>query len=209
MSIEFAKWSEAIDFKSHRLECHCVIPVSSENEGSRHPDELVVDMDELDRAGDFREGVQMLLSHHPPSMFGHCLRVSFMGRSLYLCGRCSGIYAGLGGGLLFLFIFQIQLNPEWLWFFVAVALGYTTIIDWMSQRLTPRKTTNFTRAATGFMSGLALAIIFFLANLAYMLVALASMSASIGLVGLIENRRRSSYYKETQAELDATSEVTE
>ena len=181
-----------------------MIPVSDEDI-KRHPDELVVDsMDNFDRTGDVIGGAHMLLSHHPPSMYGHCLRVSFMGRSIYLCGRCSGIYGGLGGGLLFLFIFQIQLNPEWLWFFIAVVLGYTTIIDWMSQRLTPRKTTNFTRASTGFMSGLALAIIFYLANLLYMLVALASMSASIGLVGLIENRRRTAYYKEIQAELEST-----
>ena len=185
-----------------------MILVSSEDEGTNHPDELQMDMDDFDRAGNFREGVQMLLSHHPPSMYGHCLRVSFMGRSLYLCGRCSGIYGGLGGGLLFLFIFRIQLIPEWFWFFVSVALGYTTIIDWMSQRLTPRKTTNLVRASTGFMSGVALAIIFFLGNLAYMLVALASMSASIGLVGLIENRRRTAYYKEVQAEMDTTPEAT-
>jgi uncharacterized membrane protein len=185
-----------------------VILVSSEDEDMKHPDELQMDMDDFNRAADFREGVQMLLSHHPPSMYGHCLRVSFMGRSLYLCGRCSGIYGGLGGGLLFLFIFRIQLIPEWFWFFASVALGYTTIIDWMSQRLTPRKTTNLVRASTGFMSGVALAIIFFLGNLAYMLVALASMSASIGLVGLIENRRRTAYYKEIQAELDTTPEAT-
>ena len=185
-----------------------MIPVSSEDECTRHPDELVVDMEELDRAGDFRGGAHMLLSHHPPSMYGHCLRVSFMGRSLYLCGRCSGIYGGLGGGLLFLIIFQVQLVPEWFWFFVSVALGYTTIIDWMSQRLTPRKTTNFVRASTGFMSGLALALIFILGNLGYMLVALASMSAAIGLVGLIENRRRSAYYKEIQAEMDSIPEPT-
>ncbi|MHA1963147.1 MAG: DUF2085 domain-containing protein [Candidatus Thorarchaeota archaeon] len=183
--------------------------MSSEDESVGHPDELLLDnIDEFNRSGDFRGGAHMLISHHPPSMYGHCLRVSFMGRSLYLCGRCSGIYGGLGGGLLFLFIFRIQLNPEWFWFFVSVALGYTTIIDWMSQRLTPRKTTNFTRASTGFMSGLALAIIFYLGNLAYMLVALASMSASIGLVGLIENRRRTASYKEIQAELDATPEPT-
>lgn len=183
--------------------------VSGEEERKAYPDELLVDsMEEFDRTGDFREGVHMLLSHHPPSMYGHCLRVSFMGRSLYLCGRCSGIYGGLGAGLLILLLFQIQLNPEWFWFFVAVALGFTTVIDWMSQRLTPRKTTNFVRASTGFMSGLALAIIFYLGNLIYMLVALAVMSASIGIVGLIENRRRSAYYKEMQAELDATPEPT-
>ncbi len=184
-----------------------MISVSNTDEDDRYPDELLVDsMEEFDRTSDFREGIHMLLSHHPPSLYGHCLRVSLLGRSVYLCGRCSGIYGGLVGGLIILFIFQIQLNPEWFWFFVAVALGFTTVIDWMSQRLTPRKTTNFVRASTGFMSGLALAIIFYLANLAYMLVALAVMSSSIGLVGLIENRRRTARYRELQAELEAIPE---
>ncbi|MFW9807522.1 MAG: DUF2085 domain-containing protein [Candidatus Thorarchaeota archaeon] len=182
--------------------------MSSDEESPAHPDELNVDsMDEFERSGDFAGGAHMLLSHHPPSMYGHCLRVTVMGRSIYLCGRCSGIYSGLGLGLLFLFILQIQLTPEWFWFFVAVVLGYTTIIDWMSQRLTPRKTTNLVRASTGFLSGLALAIIFFLGNLIYMLVALASMSASVGLVGFIENRRRNAYYKEIKEEMDSIPET--
>jgi hypothetical protein len=87
-----------------------------------------------------------------------------------------------------------------------MTLGFTTIVDWMSQRLTSRKTSNFVRASTGFMSGLALAIIFYLANLFYMLVALAAMSASVGIVGIIENRRRSSFYKEAEEELRETAE---
>ena len=170
-------------------------------------DELA--LDDMTSSSDIREGVSMLLSHHPPSMYGHCLRVTILGRSLYFCGRCTGIYGGLGLGLIVLFLFRIQLEPDWLWFFISVVLGFTTIVDWMSQRLTPRKTTNFVRASTGFMSGLALAIIFYLANLFYMLVALAAMSASVGIVGLIENRRRSSYYKEIQEDLDASSQQTD
>jgi uncharacterized membrane protein len=183
--------------------------VSSETEGESHPDALLTnDMNEIDNNGDFVDGLHMLLSHHPPSMYGHCLRLSIMGRSLYFCGRCSGIYGGLGIGLLFLFVFHFQLNPDWFWFFTAVVLGFTTVIDWMSQRLTPRKTTNFVRASTGFLSGLGLAIIFYLGNLAYMLVALAVMSASIGIVGLVENRRRTAYYKEIQAELESFPEAS-
>jgi hypothetical protein len=112
----------------------------------------------------------------------------------------------MGLGLIVLFTLRTPLEPDWFWFFLSVALGYTTIVDWVSQRLTPRKTTNFVRASTGFMSGLALAIIFYLANLLYMLVALASMSASVGIVGLIENRRRSSFYREAEQELEASSE---
>lgn len=60
----------------------------------------------------------------------------------------------------------------------------------MSQRLTPRKTTNIIRAATGFLSGLALAIVFYLGNLFYMLVALSVMLVSVGGVGLIQSRRQ-------------------
>ncbi|MFW9794645.1 MAG: DUF2085 domain-containing protein [Candidatus Thorarchaeota archaeon] len=165
--------------------------------------------EEMEDSRDIVEGLQMLISHHPPSMFGHCLRVTVMGRSLYFCGRCTGIYGGLGLGLLTLFLFQIRLTPEWLWFFISVTLGFTTIVDWMSQRLTPRKTTNFVRASTGFFSGLALAIIFYLANLLYMLVALAAMSASVGIVGIIENRRRSAYYKDIQEELDEEADQSE
>ena len=185
------------------------MPVSSDENVASHPDELLVDsMDEFEQTGDFREGLHMLLSHHPPSMFGHCLRVSIRGHSVYLCGRCSGIYGGLGIGLIFLFIFQVQLNPEWFWFLISVAFGFTTVIDWMSQRLTPRKTTNFVRASTGFFSGVGLAIIFYLGNLAYMLVALAVMSTSVGLVGLIENRRRTAYYKAIQDEIESAPDVS-
>jgi uncharacterized membrane protein len=181
-----------------------VLTLTGEETRQKHYDELGIE--DMQKTSDYSEGLQMLLSHHPPSMYGHCLRVTILGRSLYFCGRCSGIYAGLGLGLIVLFALRIQLKPDWFWFFLSVALGYTTIVDWMSQRLTPRKTTNFVRASTGFMSGLALAIIFYLANLIYMLVALASMSASVGIVGLIENRRRSVFYKEAEMELASSSE---
>jgi uncharacterized membrane protein len=184
-----------------------VFTVNGTEERSKQYDELA--FDDITSSSDFRGGVSMLLSHHPPSLYGHCLRVTILGRSLYFCGRCTGIYGGLGLGLIVLFLFRIQLEPDWLWFFISVVLGFTTIVDWMSQRLTPRKTTNYIRASTGFMSGLALAIIFYLANLFYMLVALAAMSASVGIVGLIENRRRSSYYKDIQEDLDASSQQTD
>lgn len=144
-----------------------------------------------------------MLSHHPPSLYGHCLRISIGGHSLYLCGRCTGIYGGLGLGLLFLFLFNIILTPSWLWLLVSVALGFSTVVDWMSQRLTPRKTTNTIRATTGFCSGLGLAIIFYLGDLLYMLVALSIMSISIGLVGLVENRRRSASLSKQRAAIEA------
>ena len=155
-----------------------------------HDDEVDPDDLELARSDDIKQGLHMMISHHPPSLYGHCLRISIRGHSIYFCGRCTGIYGGLGIGLLVFFLFRISLTPTWLWFLISVILGFSTVVDWMSQRLTPRKTTNNIRALTGFCSGFGLAIVFYLGDLAYMLVALAIMSVSVGLVGLIENRRR-------------------
>ncbi len=155
------------------------------------------------RADDIKEGLHMMISHHPPSLYGHCLRISIGGRSLYFCGRCTGIYGGLGFGLLAFFIFNMSLTPTWLWFLISVTLGFSTVVDWMTQRLTPRKTTNTIRALTGFCSGLGLAIVFYLGDLAYMLVALAIMSVSVGLVGLIENRRRHASLDAHRAAIEA------
>ncbi len=163
--------------------------MTTEQDKSLHPDELEIDEEFWGRKPETKETLHMMLSHHPPSMYGHCLRLSFRGHSLYLCGRCTGIYGGLGIGLLLLFILRINLQPGWLWFAIALIMGFSTVIDWMSQRLTPRKTTNLIRAGTGFMSGFGLAIVFFIGNLVYLLITLMVMLVSVGGVGLVESRR--------------------
>ncbi|MFW9800366.1 MAG: DUF2085 domain-containing protein [Candidatus Thorarchaeota archaeon] len=164
--------------------------MSSEQEAETQADELDLDLPPWTRSVEIRETLHMMISHHPPSMYGHCLRLSFRGRSIYFCGRCSGIYTGLGLGIAFLFLTGFNREPTWFWFFVALAVGFSTVVDWISQRLTPRKTTNTIRAVSGFISGLSLAMILYLGNLIYMLVALVVMGVTIGGVGYIENRRR-------------------
>ncbi|TFF91224.1 DUF2085 domain-containing protein [Candidatus Thorarchaeota archaeon] len=164
--------------------------ISMTNGASSRPDELETEPMDWSRGDEIKESIHMMVSHHPPSLYGHCLRVSFRGKSLYLCGRCTGIYGGLGLGILTIFLLQIPLEPSWAWFIVAVAIGLATVIDWTSQRLTPRKTTNRARFWTGLVSGFGLAIIFMLRNLFFMLIALIGMTVSVGVVSLIENQRR-------------------
>lgn len=185
-----------------------VVNVSDEQH-VMHEDELDPEAFEWNRKDDFKEGIHMLLSHHPPSLYGHCLRVSFRGRSLYFCGRCTGIYGGLGLGIILLALFQIDLHPDWFWFLFSVILGFTTVVDWVSQRLTPRKTTNHIRAVTGFGSGFGLAIIFLMGNLFYMLVALSIMVGSVGIVGFIENRRRAKSFADMRAKIEAEDAADE
>ncbi len=177
--------------------------MSEKQDSIMHDDEVDPADIEWARTDDIKEGLHMMISHHPPSLYGHCLRLSIRGRSLYFCGRCTGIYGGLGIGLLVFFLFNVSLTPTWLWFLISVTLGFSTVVDWMSQRLTPRKTTNTIRAVTGFCSGFGLAIVFYLGDLAYMLVALAIMSVSVGLVGLIENKRRNASLDAHRAAIEA------
>lgn len=187
-----------------------VDPVTDEQkQRTVHDDELDPEVLEWSRSDDVKEGIHMLLSHHPPSLYGHCLRVSFRGRSLYFCGRCTGIYGGLGLGMILILMFQINLTPEWFWFFLSIALGFTTVVDWMSQRLTPRKTTNHIRAITGLCSGFGLAVIFLLGDLFFMLVTLAIMAGSVGIVGMIENRRRTVSLDRMREEIDAEDALDE
>jgi len=177
--------------------------MGSEQDKLLQDDELDPDELKWDRTDDVKEGLHMLLSHHPPSLYGHCLRISFMGHSMYLCGRCTGIYGGLGFGLVFLVLLNVNLTPSWFWFMLSVVLGFSTVVDWMSQRLTPRKTTNHIRAITGFLSGFGLAVIFLLGDLFYMMVALAIMAGSVGIVGIIENRRRNADIETHRREIEA------
>ncbi len=177
--------------------------MSDNQQRTMHEDELDPEALEWNRRDDVKEGLHMLLSHHPPSLYGHCLRVTFRGHSLYLCGRCTGIYGGLGLGIIFLVLFQVNLQPTWFWFLLAIILGFTTVTDWMSQRLTPRKTTNHIRAITGFGSGFGLAIIFLLGDLSFMLIALGIMAGSVGIVGMIENKRRTAQLAEMRAQIEA------
>lgn len=164
--------------------------MSGDESTATRPDELEMKLYSWSRTKEIKEVAHTMISHHPPSLYSHCLRVSILGKSLYFCSRCSGIYGGLGIGVIFLFFLHIPLEPQWLWFMLALALGFSTVADWMTQRLAPRKTRNLVRFSTGFLSGLGLAIVFLLANLLFMLITLAVMMASVGLVGMLENRLR-------------------
>lgn len=185
--------------------------MTGEVEVEERPDELDMEPFAWTRKDDVRESVHMMLSHHPPSLFGHCLRLTFRGKSIYFCARCSGIYGGLLLGIPILFLLDaltpgVLLQPTWTWFLIALAMGFATTTDWVTQRLTPRKTTVRIRAVTGFLSGFGLAIIFLLGDLLYMLSALIIMTGSVGGVGVMENRR-SKRSKSAETLRDEDSEI--
>lgn len=168
--------------------------MTSDTESRTRDDELDVEVYSWSKTDEMKEVIHTMISHHPPSMYSHCLRLSFFGRSMYFCARCTGIYGGLAIGIVILLVLNVPLAPGWLWFMIALALGFATVSDWMTQRLAPRKTRNLVRVSTGFLSGLGLAIVFLLADLLYMLLTLGVMMASVGIVGVLENKLRASSF---------------
>ncbi len=173
-------------------------------------DELELDAYSWTRRDEIKETLHTLIAHHPPSLYSHCMRVSIFGRSIYFCSRCTGIYGGMGIGVIAIFLLGINLSPPWLWFMIALILGFSTVTDWMTQRTSPRKTRNSIRFVTGAMSGLGLAIVFLLADLLYMLITLGIMVASVGIVGILENRlSRASQLESSETILEEADDISE
>jgi uncharacterized membrane protein len=162
--------------------------MGSDQEPAKPDDALDYDAWSWSKRDEVKEAIHTLISHHPPSLYGHCIRVTVLGRSVYFCSRCTGIYGGMAVGIVALLFLGVSLSPDWIWFMLALILGFATVTDWMTQRLTPRKTRNSVRFISGLMSGLGLAIVFLLANLVYMLITLGIMMGSVGLVGVLENK---------------------
>ncbi len=171
--------------------------LNSDQTTEKREDELEYEPYHWSKGTEFKETLHTLISHHPPSQYGHCLRVSVRGRSIYFCARCTGLYGGLALGVAGIFLLNLVLEPSWLWFMVALALGFTTVVDWMTQRIARRKTTNHIRFITGVGSGLGLAIVFLLSNLVFMLITLGVMIASVGLVTFLESKLKTVTEKET------------
>ena len=170
--------------------------LESDQTTEKREDELEYEPYQWSRGKELKETLHTLISHHPPSQFGHCLRLSFRGRSIYFCARCTGLYGGLALGVVGILLLNLVLEPSWLWFMVALALGFTTVVDWMTQRIARRKTTNHIRFVTGIGSGVGLAMVFLLSNLVFMLITLGVMVASVGLVTFLEAKLKSGTKKE-------------
>lgn len=92
-----------------------------------------------------------LLSHHEPHEYHRCHRVSFLGRTVHLCARCSGIYPGIVLGLVAAWA---DVGP-WAWPAVVLTLPAFALVDWAATTFRSATGTNRARTATGTLLGLA------------------------------------------------------
>jgi len=124
----------------------------------------------------------------------HAFRVRFDGRLYYVCARCSGLYLGVVLGLpltlaLALAVpFLLHLGDV-LTDIVCLGVALPTLIDWSTQRLALRESTNRLRFTSAFLAGFALVLYLLAAvTLVHKLFFLFGVLAYISLFSLVDRR---------------------
>ncbi len=97
--------------------------------------------------------ITFLLSHHTADKIHRCLKLKFGSHQLRLCARCTGSYLGIVMGFFSPCLFKLALNEVQLFFLVCL-LALPALLDWSTQKLDLRESTNEIRIATGFLLGL-------------------------------------------------------
>ncbi len=104
-------------------------------------------------ASDFdeRESLRfLLLSHHSVKALSHTIRINLLGRTLYVCARCTGVALGFLIGALYLNQLIISVAS---WPFLLAIFPIPAATDWLIQVHGLRESTNWRRVVTGIALG--------------------------------------------------------
>ncbi len=137
----------------------------------------------------FKKALILMLAHHPPEQYDHCLMVGIGNHKIPLCARCTGIYTGFALSYILFTFLGILIKPDLFWLTIGFGLGLTTIIEWVSQRLTPRVTNNKLRTGTGLLSGVGLTIVSLMRNLLVLYITLFIILGAFLIVILHERKQ--------------------
>ena len=90
----------------------------------------------------------------------HWITLSFNGKKIRLCSRCSGTVVGYSL-LKFVFVQGLKIVNSLLLhhqLFLCILFSFPTILDWITQTWDWRESTNNLRLATGFFLGISAAL---------------------------------------------------
>jgi len=130
---------------------------------------------------------RMIIEHHPPWLRSRCLKLNIGGRQIYLCARCTGTLIG--------YIFTKLIQIAFPSILIAAALGLPALLDWSTQKLGFRESSNLIRILTGLLlgSGIALSLNFnFIERLIVILSYLSAMLI-ISILSIKEVKFESNY----------------
>ena len=95
----------------------------------------------------------LLLSHHTEEYYNRTFTLSFRGKEVHFCARCSGVILGFIGGLLVTLFINFDIQPFYA-LIGAVGLAIPATIDWGTQKLGYRESINPIRFISGLLLGM-------------------------------------------------------
>lgn len=101
------------------------------------------------------ETSRYLLSHHEESEYYRCYALRVGRRTIHLCSRCMGIYAGIALAVL---LHAVRLLPRSAYLPCVAVLPLFALIDWSLSAFAGWKGYNPLRTLTGLLLGIAYAL---------------------------------------------------
>ena len=92
----------------------------------------------------------LLLSHHSAKSLSHTIRIGLMGKTVYLCARCTGAAVGFLIGALYVNRLMVSVVS---WPFLLALFPIPAAADWLFQVHGLRESTNWRRVVTGVALG--------------------------------------------------------
>ena len=119
----------------------------------------------------------MLLSHHSEEYYNRTFTLSFRGKEIHFCARCSGVILIFFMAVCFELLANLKVDPT-LSLVLAIIMVIPVLIDWGTQKLGYRESRNVIRFTTGGLLGVAISLL----QYAYTLRVLTIIAISIYLV---------------------------
>jgi uncharacterized membrane protein len=122
-----------------------------------------------------------LISHHSEEYYNRTIRIRIRGKNLHICARCTGITSSFLISAIVVFFLRIFLgffiNP-YIALIISVILLIPTMVDWATQKLEFRESTNKIRIGLGILLGIGFTLLQFA-------IVLSVLTTSVVLITLI------------------------
>ena len=106
---------------------------------------------------DWRYLLFLIVSHHPPERLHRTIHLSFRGKTVYLCSRCTGTGLGIIG-VFAANIFGVGF-PIGFYLPLISFLPLAATVHWFTQSAKLRESKNGIRICSGFLLGIAEALL--------------------------------------------------
>ena len=103
--------------------------------------------------------IYLITSHHPPCQLNRTWKLNLFGHRFFICTRCLGQYAAFIVTAVIGVIEGLPVMDTWIISMIALLTVIPGVIDWFTQTMGWRESSNSIRVLTGWLFGTALGVL--------------------------------------------------